>query len=191
MLTLYLTYISEEKEKSRFEQIYCSYRKQMLVVAMSVVHNTQDAEDVVHEVFLKIARRYMDTVIAIEDERSLRNYLLIAVKRTAYNWLRKYKNIVYMETEIQLENLEKNVPDDRFVDEICRRQEYERVLEAIMTLEEKYKVVLYYHFVLEISVPETAEMLGQSLAATKKQLVRGKKETVDLVGENGRRIKCL
>lgn len=188
MLVLYLSFIDEENKKNRFESIYRSYRKQMVYVAMSVVHSESDAEDVVHEVFLNIAMRHMDTISAITAEKTLRNYLLTATKRTALNWLRKYKHIVYVEPEIELDYILPELPDNEFVDYICNRMEYEQLLKAIASLEEKYKIVIYYHFVLEIPVSKVAEMLQQSVATTKKQLVRGKKKLLALFeikgGEN-------
>ena len=185
MLVLYLSLIDEEKKKNRFTEIYLSYRRQMVIVAMSVVHSEADAEDVVHEVFLNIAMRHMDTVSSITEEKSLRNYLLTATKRTAINWLRRYKHIVYVEPEVELDYILPEIPDDRFVDYICQRIEYEQVLKAITELEEKYKLVIYYHFVLEIPVPKVAEMLHQSVATTKKQLVRGKKKLLTLLEMKG------
>lgn len=188
MLVLYLSLIDEENKKNRFTEIYMSYRKQMVVVARSVVHSESDAEDVVHEVFLNIAMRHMDTVNAIQEEKVLRNYLLTATKRTALNWLRKYKHIVYVEPEIELDYILPEITDDKLVEHICECIEYEQVIKAIASLEEKYKVAIYYHFVLEIPVPKVAEMLHQSVATTKKQLVRGKKKLLTLLeikgGEN-------
>jgi len=185
MLVLYLSLIDEENKKNRFTEIYLSYRKQMLIVAMSVVHSEADAEDVVHEVFLNIAMRHMETVRGIKEEKVLRNYLFTATKRTALNWLRKYKHIVYVEPEMELDNILPEIPDDKFVEHICERMEYEQVLKAIGNLEEKYKIVIYYHFVLEIPIPKVAEMLQQSVATTKKQLVSGKKKLLTLLEMRG------
>ena len=185
MLILYLSLIQEENKKSKFEELYLAYRKQMILVAKSVVRKDSDAEDVVHEVFLNIAMRHMDTLYAINQEKILRNYLLTATKRTAINWLRRYKNIVYAEPEMEIDYMIPEVPDDSFIDYICNRLEYEQVLKSIATLEEKYKLVMYYHFVLEIPVPKVALMLHQSVATTKKQLVRGKKKLLTLLEKKG------
>ena len=89
MLVLYLSLIDEEDNKQKFEIIYHSYRKQMAMVAMSIVQNQADAEDVVHDVFVNIATKYMETVKRISDEADLRNYLLKATKNTALNWKKK------------------------------------------------------------------------------------------------------
>ncbi|MBQ3559978.1 MAG: sigma-70 family RNA polymerase sigma factor [Agathobacter sp.] len=185
MLVLYLSIIDDENHKRKFEEIYLSYRKQMLIVARSVVHQDADVEDVVHEVFLNIATRYMETVSGIKEEKVLRNYLLIATKRTALNWLRKYKHIIYVEPEAELDYIVPEISDDKFVEHICERIEYEQVIQAIARLEEKYKWVMYYHFVMEIPIPKVAEMLQQSVATTKKQLVRGKKKLLTLLEMRG------
>ena len=59
------------------------------------------------------------------------------------------------------------------------------MLLAIARMDEKYRNVLYYHFVLEKSIPETAKLLFQSVSATKQQLVRGKKQLLTALSEKG------
>lgn len=53
MLTLYLSLIGTEAERSRFEEVYSQCRKQMIVIATSILKNEDDAEDVVHDVFIR------------------------------------------------------------------------------------------------------------------------------------------
>lgn len=185
MLVLYLTLIDDEKDKEKFEKIYYAYKKQMAFVAMSVVHNEADTEDIVHDVFVKVATGHMDTINRISEEIDLRNYMLKATKNTALNWKEKKKRWIYAAHKIEAEHTDINLSDERFVEYICRQVEYQRVLEAIKTLESRYRDVLYHHFVLEESVPEVSKYLNQSLSATKQQLVRGKKKLLLLLeGEN-------
>lgn len=49
MLALYMSFIDDESQRHLFEEIYLNYRKQMLLVARSVLGSDTDAEDVVHE----------------------------------------------------------------------------------------------------------------------------------------------
>lgn len=44
MLAIYFTFIDEESNKSKFESLYYCYRKQMMMVALSIVHNEADGE---------------------------------------------------------------------------------------------------------------------------------------------------
>lgn len=56
MLVLYMSFIDDEIHRRLFEEIYITYRKQMFLVARAVLSNDSDAEDAVHDVFLKIAK---------------------------------------------------------------------------------------------------------------------------------------
>ena len=58
-----------------------------------------------------------------------------------------------------------------FFDNFIRIQ----LVRLISELPKMYREVLYYHFVLEFSIPETARGLGIKLATAKQRLVRGKK----------------
>ena len=55
MLTLYLAYLDDANDQRLFEDIYYSYRKQMVTLALSILGQTEDAEDAVSKVFVRIA----------------------------------------------------------------------------------------------------------------------------------------
>lgn len=185
MLTLYLTLLEDAEDKSLFEKLYYSYRKQMITVAQSVLQNNDDAEDTVHEVFLRIAVRYMDIIRSIEDEKDLRNYLLKATKNTALNMRQKKKrDVSHTVSEEYLDDVE-DIGEKDFVETICERMNYEKVVAAVQNLREPYREALYYHFVMELSVSETAKLLNRTKAATKKQLLRGKKMLIKLLEQEG------
>ena len=57
MLALFLTYLDDENDKRLFEEMFYSYRKQMLSFSISILKNKDDAEDAVHNVFLRIAQK--------------------------------------------------------------------------------------------------------------------------------------
>ena len=78
-----------------------------------------------------------------------------------------------------------NLSDEGFIDSICINIEYTRVVEAIKSLKDTYKDVMYYHFVMELPVIKIAKLLGQTVSATQKQLVRGKKLLLNLLGIQG------
>ena len=54
-MLIYLQMLDTTEEKSLFEQIYLEYRGLMYHVAYEILHNEQDAEDAVHQAFIKIA----------------------------------------------------------------------------------------------------------------------------------------
>ena len=91
MLTLYLAYLDDVNDKKLFEEIYYSYRKQMVTFAITLLGNEDDAQDAVGDVFLRIAQKNWDTVRAIENKSDLRNYLLKATKNTSLNKIKTKK----------------------------------------------------------------------------------------------------
>lgn len=177
----------EEYDKTLFENMFNSYSKQMLALALSILNNKSDAEDVVHNVFLRIAQKNWSTVRGIQNTTDLRNYLLKATKNNALNQIKSNrKQGISLDTVVEFDlGGKETLSDEDFVFAVCNKMEYEKVVEAIKSLSEIYRDVLYYHFVLELSVGETAEHLGRSVDTTKKQLVRGKRLLLGLLNSKG------
>lgn len=187
MLALYLAYLDDDNDKKLFEDMFLSYRKQMVTFAVTILGNEDDAQDAVGDVFLRIAQKNWDVVRGIDNETDLRNYLLKATKNTSLNKIKgKKKENVSLDTiiEYDMEGIE-DLSDDTFLEVICNKFEYDKVFEAIHSLNEKYRDAMYCHYVMEMTVPQTAKSLDQKLSATKQQLVRGKKMLLSLLSKKG------
>ena len=187
MLALYLAYLDDDNDKELFEEIFNSYKKQMVILAESLLKNEDDAEDVVGDVFLRIAQKNWDVVRGIKNKTDLRNYLLKATKNTSLNMIKtKKKDNISLDTvsEYNINDIEE-LSDNTFLEMICNKFEYNKIIEAIQSLDTKYRDVLYYHFALDLTVPQTAKSLNQTLTTTKKQLVRGKKILLSLLETHG------
>ena len=96
MLALYLAYLDDESDKKLFEEIYLSHRKQMIILAITILGSEDDAQDAVGDVFLRIAQKNWDTVKQIKNNTDIRNYLLKATKNTALNKIKATKRIMYL-----------------------------------------------------------------------------------------------
>ncbi len=187
MLALYLAYLDDDNDQKLFEDMFLSYRKQMVTFAVTILGNEDDAQDAVGDVFLRIAQKNWDVVRDIKNETDLRNYLLKATKNTSLNKIKtKKKENVSLDTiiEYDMEGIE-DLSDDTFLELICNKYEYDKVVQAIKLLNEKYRDAMYCHYVMEMTVPQTAKSLNQTLSATKQQLVRGKKMLLSLLGKKG------
>lgn len=187
MLALYLAYLDDDNDQKLFEDMFLSYRKQMVTFAVTILGNEDDAQDAVGDVFLRIAQKNWDVVRDIKNETDLRNYLLKATKNTSINKIKtKKKENVSLDTimEYDMDGIE-DLSDDTFLEVICNKYEYDKVVQAIKLLNEKYRDAMYCHYVMEMTVPQTAKSLNQKLSATKQQLVRGKKMLLSLLGKKG------
>ena len=150
MLALYLAYLDDENDKKLFEEIYLSHRKQMVILAITILGSEDDAQDAVGDVFLRIAQKNWDTVKQIKNNTDLRNYLLKATKNTALNKIKATKkDNVSLDTviEFDMRGME-SLTDNNFLDTVCTKFDYEKVISAIGSLSEKYRYVLYYHFIM-------------------------------------------
>jgi len=119
----------------------------------------------------------MAKISTIENETDLRNYLLKATKNAALDHLRKHRHErvrTKEENETDVPDSEE-MPDDALVEKIHDRIEYKNIVSAIASMSDIYRDALYYHFVLELSVPETAKLLNCKVSTVKQRLVRGKK----------------
>ena len=187
MLALYLAYLDEAEDKILFEDIFYSYRKQMYTMAESILHNSNDSEDAVSAVFLRIAQKNWDVVRLIQSQTDLRNYLLKATKNISLNMI-KFKKRDEISLNVVTEyntKYDKYLSDDTFVEFISNNIEYDEVIEAMKSLNDIYRDALYYHFVMEMTIPETAKSLNCTVSTTKKQLVRGKKMLLCLLNIRG------
>lgn len=177
MLMVYLSVIDDEHQRIKFEEIYTTYRMQMIHLAKSVLQNEAAAEDIVLDVFLRIATKHMKVIQELDNPEDIRNYLLTATKNTALNELkRKGHNHISIEdlSESELRSLP-DLTDDSFIDLLCTKAEYDKVVQALLAMDEPYRDIMYYHFVMDLSVPEAAKLLGRNIVTAKKQLVRGRK----------------
>lgn len=183
MLAFYLSLIDNENDKIRFEEVYYTYKKQMAHLANSILHNHHDAEDVVHDVFCSVASSHMDVISKASSEGDVRIYLLRSVRNASISVLRKKKVRSDYENEKRREKCVLNNSD--FIERVCEKIEYEKVVELIDSLDTKYRDVLYYHLVLDLSVKETAELLGRETNTVRQQLLRGKNMVVAMLSEKG------
>ena len=175
MLALYMSLIDSEDDKSKFEILYASYRKRMVYTAYCILGNKEDAEDAVHDAFLKIARN----VRAIGDPGSAEalSYVLKAAKNTAINLSQKN---AARRRHVRLEDAE-NLSDVRFLEKLHLHENYGAVVEAIRSLEDTYKDVLFYHFVAGMQAKEIADVLGRKKSTVQQQIVRGKKKLLAIL----------
>ena len=116
MITLYMSFIDDEDKREKFEIIYRLYRKRMVSTAYSVLHNREDAEDTVHETFIRIAKN-MKSIENPMSERTL-SYVIKATKNNAINLLNKNNK---EKDNIDIESIE-NIPDKDFFEKLALRK---------------------------------------------------------------------
>lgn len=166
-------------------QIYETYKELMYNTALSITKNETTAEDIVHDVFLKVLSRHKNFIINLTPKKRLQHYLLIATRNAAINYIRQKRH-----NDLPLDNCdnystEHSISDDDFIDTICTNLTYQDIVHIIRSMKANYRDPIYLHFVLEFSIPDTAKVLGRSVPTVQKQLVRGKKIILSKLDKKG------
>lgn len=116
----------------------------------------------------------------------MRNYLLKATKNTSLNKIKTEEETVSLDafTESDLNDVP-DLTDQTFFEIICNKARCDTIVEAIESLSDTYRNAMYYHYVMEMTIPQTAKLLDQTISATKSQLVRGKKMLFRILYKKG------
>lgn len=178
MLLFYAAMIDEKPDQLRFERIYNSYRRQMLVVADRVLHDLDEAEDAVQNALMGIARNIQSVP---KDERVERAYVLTAAKNAALTLLPKKQ-----QWDAMADISELNVAaDDDLFRQVVSCQDYDLLLRAMRKMEPPYREVLLLVYVQEQSLKAAADILCRKEETVRKQLLRGKRLLIELCRKEG------
>ena len=71
-MLIYLMMIDSPEDQSKFEKVYLTYKGLMYHTAFKVLNNEEDAEDAVHNAFVKIAENISKIVNrCVQKRRSM------------------------------------------------------------------------------------------------------------------------
>ena len=146
-------------EKRILEQLFRQHYSEMIHLARVLLGNDGEAEDVVQDIFLRVA----DSDITPKSE----GYLLIAVRNACMNRIRqmqlhdRVKDLMPIEDETDLQPIDKQLErlDDiaAFVDE---------------QLEEPHRSIFHLRFDEDLTIAEMARRLGLNPNTTYKYLAQ-------------------
>lgn len=167
MLSLYLSIIDNEQDKDKFEQLYLTYKQDMYAVAYHILHNQFDAEDAVHDAFIRIAKN-IEKIFEIKCPET-HAFTVIIVRNTAINIYNKNKKS--SENTCNLDDCYELSIED----EVIKEMDYEDLIESIKSLPDSLRDALYIRCVIGYSTKNTADLLGITIDATHKRIQRAKK----------------
>ena len=148
--------ISEQE----FEIKYDLYKDTIYKIAYTYVHNHQDAEDIMQEVFIKYLES-TDAFKTLENEKYwlIRVTINICKNKVSSSWEKK-------------KTINEDIID--FPDEEKKDNENKKVYLAVTSLPDKYKqpIVLFYYE--DLKIEEIAQILKKTPSCIKKRLERGR-----------------
>jgi RNA polymerase sigma-70 factor (ECF subfamily) len=132
-------------------------------VALSVLRNREDAEDVAQDAFLRAHRAFA----SLRDRDRFRAWLVRTAFRLALDRLRGEKRRARREDAAAVEA---SGPVESVEDELARRQVRERVAEAVDALPEKLRIVTVLAAIQEHDVASVARLLELPEGTVKSRL---------------------
>ncbi len=183
ILLLYLLFLSTDKEKEFFQEIYQQYKDEMFGIAQGILKNNEDAEDVVQETFLTL----IDNLDKIMDEEphKVRNYIITITKHKSYNLFNRRR----MRAEREEEEWLQRPVFEKSPEILAEEAELEQVMvELLRRMKEPYREVLKLQYYHEMSVAEIAELLDKTPDNIRHVSMRAKKKLLSIVKEAG--IEC-
>jgi RNA polymerase sigma-70 factor (ECF subfamily) len=168
------------------------YAQPIFAFVFSLIHNADDAEDLVQEVFLKVvkARHSFDTA------QKFRPWLYQIARNHCLDFLRKKQRVsgeLIDAQEVEASpsatlgqrTIAHRAPSPR--DEAITREEHEKVEHALESLDEKARELLHLRFYQGLSYKEISSVLGISENSVGSALIRAVKKLKDSVfTDNGR-----
>lgn len=155
--------------RETLQQTIETYFSTLYKIAFLQTKNTEDAEDIVQEVFF----RYMKSGVVFESREHERAWFI----KVTLNCCRKLWHSAWFRHRTALPNVEEleGVSLGEETEERYLKGERNReLLKAVWELPDKYREVLHLFYYEELSVKEIAEIVGKQESTITSRLTRGR-----------------
>ena len=144
------------------ERVINEYGDSIYRLCSVMLKNTFDAQDAVQECFLKYITKAPD----FNDSEHEKAWLIRVAANVCKDMTRKRRRLSPVSPD-EIRNLGKS-------------EDNAQILGLLVSLEEKYRIVIHLHYVEGYKTGELSAMLGISEAAVKKRLQRGREALREL-----------
>ncbi len=164
MLQIYLAAADSAEDRSLIEFLYTEYKQVMYKTAVSILHNNEDAEDAVHEAFLRVIKNISKFRKYSCNENV--SYLVIIVRGIALNMLAAKNNKTDFSDDIpSAEDVEKTAEINLT---------YEQVVENINNLSPSLKNIATLMWVNQLSEKEISQLLNMNINTVRSSVSRAR-----------------
>jgi RNA polymerase sigma-70 factor (ECF subfamily) len=139
------------------ERVMQTYGNMLFRIALITLGNASDAEDAVQDSLIK----YMQKAPKFREREHEKAWLLKVISNTC-------KDILRFRSRHQVVDIEE-------IQEFSKEIQDTGILEALMSLPEKFRVVLTLYYVEEYSIEIIAKVIGRTTSAVKMRLQKGRK----------------
>lgn len=170
-------------DSSGFDELVKRYEQKIFNLCCRFLDQSEDADDAAQEIFIKVYKglnqfnnqaRFSTWLYRIAVNHALN----IRRSRRRSHWLRPLSLISKDESEkISRVHDQTNNPQEQ----LEKKEEIERIHQALVNLPEEQRVIVYLHRFQELSYRDIAEILGLRLSTVESRLFHAKKQLAKLL----------
>lgn len=173
---LYNKFLAGEKES--FNEIIKKYRQPLIFFIRKYGISLESAEDIAHDAFIYVLVNKKE----YDFKYSFKTYLYTIAKCRAFNYLKRNKRIVELNTQYMKTVEEQEIDIEQ---EILENEEKIQVQNAIKKLKREYQVAIYLKEFQKFQYKEIAKILNKTMPQTKMLLHRARKALDKKIREEG------
>ena len=163
-------------DKAAFEELFRSYFTPLCSFAQKFVHDSDEAKDIVHQVFINLWNNRQE----VDLNTSLKSYLFQGVQNRSLNFIRDNKKLVQFDTP-QSETELAQYLDSR--DHLESSEAEQRINNALDELPEKMREIFLMNRFDGLKYREIAEKLDISIKTVETQMSRALKSLRDKLSD--------
>lgn len=176
---------SQNGDIDAFEELIKDYKKVAYNIALRVLCNKEDAEDISQEALVKVYKN----INSFNMQSTFKVWLYRIVMNTCFDFKRKKKIITYsIDKPIESEENEfaPDIPDNSSNPDIIIQNKLESQIlyESIDKLDEDFKTVIVLRDLQNLSYKEIANILSCNEGTVKSRLNRARNKLKDIVTKN-------
>lgn len=161
------------------DRLYSEHEQMMYKAAYKILQNKYDAEDAVHNAFLKIIRGVGLSAVKKLDRLNKKAYLTTAAKNEAIRCYNKRKK----NQALDIDELYSYGSGESVEDIVFTEMEVERVSEAMLKLSRGDYEILYFSLIMESENKEIAKQLDISEETVRQRIHRAKSRLKKILKE--------
>lgn len=171
----FLLVIEDENVRSKLEETYINYTKDVLWIANSILKDYYEAEDVVQEAILKMSS-IIEKIDVIKCNKT-RGLFVIIVRNLSFNIYNRRKHMIpnpYDELEIVSEDLS-------IEEQIIRLEQGKLIADKLEEINPSYADILSLKYYYEYSNLEISKLLNITEGNVRTRLYRAKAAIKDVL----------
>ena len=168
---IYIQMLDTPEEKSKFETIYIQNRELLFRIAYDILHHRQDAEDAVHQAFVKLAENMKK--IGEPEDPATRGYIVTIVENKAIDIYRRKQSSNHLEYVDEMMGVQVPYSGD------------DALAECILMLPQRQQLVIIMKYSYGYNLHEIARMLRITYPNAQKLDQRAKTKLRELCKEKG------